>query len=120
MSRTFKMLAVVALLGSSAAWAAPSKQTVNYVCQGKVRATVSYSFNAETGLPTSARVKIKGKSFTVQYDESRSDHVDSHFQNSQGYKLSAPALTMKGLRSTGGIIIFDKNDNMLGKDCNPK
>ena len=120
MSRTRKLLAIIALIGSAAVWAAPTKkQTVNYTCEGDVEATVTYTFNAKTGFPINARVRIKGKSFTVQYDKSRSDHVDSQFKNRQGYKLSAPALTIKGVKSTSGIMIFDRDDSFLGKECNP-
>lgn len=120
MSSTRKLLAIIALAGCSALWAAPTKkQTVKYICENDVNATVTYTFNAKTGFPINARVRIKGKTFTVQYDKRRSDHVDSQFSNRQGYKLSAPALTIKGVKSTSGIMIFDRDDSFLGKECNP-
>lgn len=111
------LLASLALLGSASLWA-QSQQTISYVCEGNVRASISYSFNAETGFPTQARVNVKRKNFTVQYDDGHSDHVGSFFQNRQGYKLNAPALTMNDLKNTDGIQIFDRNDQILAQDCN--
>lgn len=115
-----KTLALTLLLGVSLGAHAQTQQTINYICDNGVPATISYKFDGETGYPINAKINVKKKSFTVNYDADRSDITGSFFQNSQGYKLNADALTMVDLKNTNGIQIFDKNDRILAQECNVK
>lgn len=113
-----KTLTLTLLLGLSLGAQAQTNQTINYTCDNGVKATVSYKFDGETGYPINAKVKVKKKSFTVNYDANRSDVTSSFFQSPQGHKLNADALTMVDLKNTNGIQILDQNDQFLAKECN--
>ena len=91
--------------------------SVAYVCQNNRRLNVRYRFN-EVGLPTHATANIRGRAYTLRYDQNESDNVDTIFAG-QGYRLSAGYLDSKNFRTEGGLMVTAPNNQLLYKDCSP-
>ena len=89
----FILAAICALTAAASAHA--ESGSVPYVCQGGKKISVSYVFNDETGFPVKAEFAVKGQRQTLAYDDAKSDHVDSFFVSAKGWRLTAPALTIK-------------------------
>jgi potential adhesin complex protein len=113
----FILAAICALTAAASAHA--ESGSVPYVCQGGKKISVSYVFNDETGFPVKAEFAVKGQRQTLAYDDAKSDHVDSFFVSAKGWRLTAPALTIKEYKKTDGIMITSPQDEILFKECAP-
>ena len=113
----FILAAICALTAAASAHA--ESGSVPYVCQGGKKISVSYVFNDETGFPVKAEFAVKGQRQTLAYDDAKSDHVDSFFVSATGWRLTAPALTIKEYKKTDGIMITSPQDEILFKECAP-
>ena len=96
----FILAAICALTAAASAHA--ESGSVPYVCQA-----------------VKAEFAVKGQRQTLAYDDAKSDHVDSFFVSAKGWRLTAPALTIKEYKKTDGIMITSPQDEILFKECAP-
>lgn len=111
-------LSALLLLSATSAHALESSDNVAYACQSGKNVTVRYHFN-DVGLPTRAVVSLNGQSRTLNYDMTRSDNVDTFFQDASGYTLSTSYMDTSNYRNAA-ILINAPDGTLLYKDCNAK
>ncbi len=92
--------------------------SVAYVCQNNRRLNVRYRFNS-AGIPTHATATIRGRNYTLSYDQNTSDHVSTRFTERSGYRLSAGYLDSNNFRSEGGLMVTAPDNQLIYKGCNP-
>lgn len=91
--------------------------TVAYACQNNRRMNVRYRFNS-AGIPTHATVNVRGRNYTLNYDQGESDNMSTLFTG-RGYRLGAGYIDSGNYRSEGGLILTAPNNQILYKDCRP-